>query len=188
MFSSTAKAAGDNPDATGTSRVPADLSLRMDYYGGDFVEDGSFLVLNTDGMSLSPNSPAADRSEDEEVPDKNVDIEVLNEAEDDDTPYSSVKSGVQQQQVLGEDPESSVESGHSASLQAGDSAIKSSGQPEVGVNSLTNLSVASMSSGSTDAHLIESGEDLNLLMEENKKLTGISKLKYSNELGLKSRY
>ncbi len=174
MSSSAAKTSEGNRESVEESRNSLDLSMRMDYYGGDFVEDGSFLVLNTDGMSMSPTTPPLNNSDDEE--EKKLDIEVINENEEDVTPFSSMNgaSSLSQPQVLGEDPESSVESSHSASSQPGKEPNSlTSCQQEAVLNSITNMSVASGgSSASTDTHLNESTEEINLLMADNKKLTG----------------
>lgn len=174
MSSSAAKTSGENRESVEESRSSLDLSMRMDYYGGDFVEDGSFLVLNTDVMSLSPTTPPLNNSDDEE--DKKLDIEVINENDEDVTPSSSINraSSLSQPQVLGEDPESSVESSHSTSSQRGKetNSLTNSCQNDAVLNSITNMSVASGSSASTDTHLNESTEEINLLMADNKKLTG----------------
>lgn len=174
MSSSATKTSEENRESVEESRTAMDLSMRMDYYGGDFVEDGSFLVLNTDGMSLSPTTPPLNNSDDEE--DKKLDMEVINENDEDVTPSSSMNraSSLSQPQVLGEDPESSVESSHSASSQrVKETNSLNSSQQEAVLNSMTNMSVASGgSSASTDTHLNESTEEINLLMADNKKLTG----------------
>ncbi|CAL8138152.1 unnamed protein product [Orchesella dallaii] len=176
MFS-TSNTSGASRDTGGTASVRVNLPGRPDdYYGGDFVEDGSFLVLSTDGLSLSPTTPPGDADESDEDA-KNMDIEVLNSADDDETNSSSTCQSGTQAQVLGEDPESSVDSISKIEGQKSDSLNASIRDPAT--SSVTNMSVTSASSSSTDAHLIESNEEVNLLMAENKKLAEL--LADSNE-------
>ncbi|ODN05008.1 Nucleoprotein TPR [Orchesella cincta] len=176
MFS-TPTASGVNSD-TGASAMRVNIPGRPDdYYGGDFVEDGSFLVLSTDALSLSPTTPPGGDGDMSDEDTKNMDIEVLNSVDEDETNSSSTCHSNTQAQVLGEDPESSVDSISKMEEQKSESL--NVGIRDPATSSVTNISLASASSSSTDAHLIESNEEVNLLMAENKKLAEL--LADSNE-------
>lgn len=173
MLSSPTRNSG-NGDERGSGGAVAggtdSLAFRTDYYGGDFVEDGSFLVLNTDGMSLSPVTPPEERSDGED----NIEVINMGANNEDETPTASLYKSLTQSQVLGEDPESSVESRHSLTKDEEKHSL-----PNVATQSSGNpgsMSIVSVSSGSTDTHLLESSEEVNLLMAENKKLAGLASI------------
>jgi len=170
MFSTSAiSGAGGDTGTSGANRINIP-NRQDDYYGGDFVEDGSFLVLSTDGLSLSPTSPPGEADASDEDA-KNMDIEVLNDEDETNSSSTTTMHSGTQAQVLGEDPESSVDSTSKMEEQRADSL--NAGNGDFVESLMTNMSVASASSTSTDTHLIESNEEVNLLMAENKKYAGM---------------
>lgn len=179
-------ASGDtamNNEANTERRSPSgsNLSFRADYYGGDFVEDGSFLVLSTEGLSLSPGTPSGEDKDMEVVDEVDEEMETSNkETEQQSQPeegegaaFKTPTTSMSKSQVLGEDVESSVESSHS-SVKSKQEEQEAEGSMAGNSRyiSMTGMSMNSNSSVSTDAHLIETGEEVNFLVAENKKLTG----------------